>query len=55
MHLSHHARDAHSPQLTFSWIVFVKNETKWIKRRIYKPVAPNFRPCKMLGAASFFI
>ena len=38
----------------FSWIVFVKNKTKRIKRKIYKPVAPNFRPCRMLGAASFF-
>ena len=55
MHLGHHKRDAHTRQFTFSGILFVKNETKWSKRTIYKPVAPNFRPCKLLEAASFFI
>ena len=55
MHLGHHIRDAHTRQSTFSSIDFVKNKTKKTKRKIYKPVPPNVRPCRMLGAASFFI
>ena len=54
MHLGHHIRDAHTRQSTFSSIDFVKNKTKRTKREIYKPVPPNVRPCRMLGAASFF-
>ena len=54
MHLGHHIRNAHTWQSTFSSIDFVKNKTKGIKRKIYKPVPPNSRPCRMLGGASFF-
>ena len=54
MHLGHHIRDAHTRQSTFSSIDFVMNKTKRIKREIYKPVRPNVKPCRMLGAASFF-
>ena len=54
MHLGHHIRDALTRQSTFLSIDFVKNKTKRTKRKIYKPVPPNVRPCQMLGAASFF-
>ena len=54
MHLGHHIRDAHTRQSTFSSIEFVKNKSKRTKGEIYKPVPPNVRPCRMLGAASFF-
>ena len=54
MHLGHHIRDAHTRQSTFSSIDFVMNKTKRIKREIYNPVPPNVRPCRILGAASFF-
>ena len=43
----------HTRQSTFSSIDFVKNKTEKTKRKIYKPVPPNVRPCRMLGAASF--
>ena len=54
MHLGHHIRDAHTRKSTFSSVDFVKNKTNRTKRKIYKPVPPNVRPCQMLGAASFF-
>ena len=54
MHLGHHIRDALTRQSTFSSIDFVKNKSKRTKRKIYKPVPPNVRPCRMLGATSFF-
>ena len=54
MYLGHHIRDAHTRQSTFSSIDFVKNKTKRTEREIYKPVPPNVRTCRMLGAASFF-
>ena len=54
MHLGHHIGDAHTRQSTFPSIDFVKKKTKRTKRKIYKPVSPNVRPCRMLGAASFF-
>ena len=54
MHLGHHIRDAHTRKSTFSPIDFVKNKTNRTKRKIYKPVTPNVRSCRMLGAASFF-
>ena len=54
MHLGHHVRDTHTRQFTFSSVDFVKNKTKRIKRKIYKSVPPNVRPCRMLGAASLF-
>ena len=54
MHLGQHIRDAHTRQSTFSSIDFVKNITKRTKRKIYKHVPPNDRPCRMLGAPSFF-
>ena len=54
MHLGHHIRDAHTRQSTFSLIDFVKNKTKRTKRKIYKPVPPNVRSCRLLGATSFF-
>ena len=55
MHLGHHIKDAHTRQSTFSSIEFVKNKTKRIKRKIYKPVLTTIiRPCRMLGATSFF-
>ena len=54
MHLGHHIRDALTRQSTFSSIDFVKNKYKRAKRKIYKPVPPNVRPCRMLGATNFF-
>ena len=54
MHLGHHIKNAHTWQSTFSLIDFVKNKAKRTKREIYKPVPPNVRLCRMLGAASFF-
>ena len=54
MHLGYHVRDAHTRQSTFSSIDFVQNKTKRTKREIYKPVPPNVRACRMLGATSFF-
>ena len=53
MHLSQHTRDPHTRQFIFSWIVFVKNKTKWIKRKLDEPVSPNSRPCQISGATSF--
>ena len=54
MHLGHHIKDAHIRQSTFWSIDFVKNKTKIIKRKIYKPAPTTIRPCRMLGATSFF-
>ena len=36
-------------------IHFLLNKTERIKRKTYKPVAPNVGPFRMLGAAIFFI
>ena len=54
MQLGHHSKDRHTWQSIFSWIVFVKNKTKRIRRKLDKPVSPNVGPYRILGATSFF-
>ena len=40
-HLGHHTRDTHTRHSTFSRIVFVKNKTKRIKKKLDKPISPK--------------